>query len=145
MKIIRTEITINASKETVWQVLMNFENYDNWNSFITSIKGEPIVSQVIEATIMNGDKPIKFTPEVLVTDENKEFRWKSKMFVKGLFDGEHYFKLEEVEGKTKFTHGEIFTGLLSGMIYKMIGDNTKKGFKAMNEGLKGFCENGLVS
>ena len=53
MKIIRTEITINASKETVWQVLMNFENYDNWNSFITSIKGEPIVSQVIEATIMN--------------------------------------------------------------------------------------------
>lgn len=141
MKTIRTEITINASKETVWQVLMNFENYDNWNSFIISIKGEPVKGSIIEATIMNDGKPMKFTPEILIVERNKEFRWKGKMFVKGLFDGEHYFQLEECDGKTKFTHGEIFTGLLSGMIYKMIGENTEIGFKAMNEGLKELCEN----
>lgn len=141
MKSINTEITINASVETVWEALMNFDNYETWNPFITSIKGNSEVGETIEASIMNGDKPMTFNPKVLVVSKCKEFRWKGKMFVKGLFDGEHYFKLEEFEGKTKFTHGEIFTGLLSGMIYKMIGENTEKGFKAMNEGLKGLCEN----
>ena len=44
MKSINTEITINASTEIVWKVLMDFENYSNWNPFVTRIEGEPEVS-----------------------------------------------------------------------------------------------------
>ena len=84
-----------------------------------------------------GKKPMKFKPVVLVNQESKEFRWKGKLFVKGLFDGEHYFQLERInDNLTKLVHGEKFTGFLAGALLKMIGEDTKKGFESMNEALK---------
>ena len=71
----------------------------------------------------------------------KEFRWKGHLFVKGLFDGEHYFKLDALgPDKTRFIHGEQFSGVLSGMLLKMIGDSTLNGLKSMNEALKQLAE-----
>ena len=91
MKTIATEITINASAEKVWNVLMNHDGYGEWNPFITEVTGEPVVGQTIAATIcLPGKKPMKFTPTVLKNDEAMEFRWLGSTFVKGLFDGEHY-------------------------------------------------------
>jgi uncharacterized protein YndB with AHSA1/START domain len=39
-KEIRTEITIQAKREKVWAILTDFENYPNWNPFITFIEGK---------------------------------------------------------------------------------------------------------
>ena len=45
----------------------------------------------------------------------------------GLFDGEHYFQLEPLaDGRTRFVQGEHFSGLLCGLIMKMVGAETKK-------------------
>jgi len=61
--------------------------------------------------------------------------------VPGLFDGEHFFKLETIDNDTtRFVHGEQFTGVLSGLIYKMVGEDTKTGFIKMNEALKNRVE-----
>lgn len=37
---IYTEVVINTSANKVWNILIDFENYPNWNPFITSIKGK---------------------------------------------------------------------------------------------------------
>jgi len=39
-KEIKTSIEISASPETIWKILTNFEDYENWNPFITKISGE---------------------------------------------------------------------------------------------------------
>ena len=84
---------------------------------------------------------MNFKPTVLKADTNQEFRWKGHLFVKGLFDGEHFFKLEETaEGHTRFIHGENFSGILSGMVLKKVGKATRAGFAAMNEALKNQVE-----
>lgn len=133
-----TQITIEAGPDKVWAVLMDFENYGEWNPFIISIKGSATVGFQLDNELrMNDKKSMKFQPEVLVMEEQKEFRWKGKMFVKGLFDGEHYFKLQSNgDGSTTLTHGENFTGLLTGLIMNMIEEDTLKGFQAMNIALK---------
>jgi len=138
MKQIETAIEIKASKEAIWTVLMNFEDYPTWNPFIKSIKGKAEKGKQIEVNIqLEGMKLQTFTPEVLVFDVNKEFRWKGKLGIKGIFDGEHYFILETIDNQTtKFIHGEKFTGILSGIIYKMISEKTEKGFKAMNRAIQ---------
>jgi hypothetical protein len=41
--------------------------------------------------------------------------------------------------KTKFIHGEKFSGLLVPLVGKML-DKTKKGFQLMNESIKNECE-----
>ena len=54
--------------------------------------------------------------------KNFDNNWIGKLFVKGIFDGEHYFLLESVgPNGTHFTQGENFTGILSGLMMKMIG------------------------
>ena len=142
MKSLETQITIAASPEEVWAVLLNFALYPEWNPFIVSVKGEAKIGTCLDNTIRNGKgKDMHFQPEVLVVEEAREFRWKGKLFVKGLFDGEHYFRLQETaEGHTQLTHGEYFTGLFSGVLMKMIGEDTKAGFEAMNAALKARVE-----
>lgn len=137
-KEITTSIEINASVEVVWNVLTDFEKYPEWNPFIQSIKGDPIVGQKIHAKIDN----MNFKPEVLVFDKNKEFKWIGKLFIKGLFDGEHRFLLiQNREGTTTLTQSEKFNGILVKLFSKMLNDKTVPGFNSLNEKLKERCEN----
>lgn len=138
MQTLKTEIKINASAEKVWNTLMNHKDYPNWNPFIIQISGSAVVGENMSVLMKNGNKkPMAFTPVVLANKKNEEFRWKGKVFVNGIFDGEHYFILENLGvNKTRFIHGENFSGILSGVLLKMIGKDTKKGFAAMNLALK---------
>lgn len=122
----------------VWDQLINFESYPKWNPFIKKIEGKPVKGAQIEAHLQLTDqKPMVFKPKVLVTAPSSEFRWLGSLWVKGIFDGEHYFTLKPLgENRTEFTQGEHFSGLLSGFIFRMVGENTKKGFEMMNEALK---------
>lgn len=142
MKSIQTEIIINASAVTVWNILTDFNKYHEWNPFIRNSKGEAKVGAKLENTMhLEGQKPQTFTPTVLEVRQNESFRWLGSLFVKGLFDGEHYFRLEPIgQNKVKLIHGENFSGILAGMIMKMIGEATDKGFHAMNQALKARAE-----
>lgn len=143
MKSLKTEIVIDDKPQKVWQTLMDHEKYAEWNPFIKEISGDPSLGKKISVTIHpEGKEPMGFTPVVLRNDKEIEFRWVGHLFAKGLFDGEHYFQLEDMgSNKTKFIHGENFTGLMAGALMKMIGENTKKGFHAMNVALKERIEN----
>lgn len=141
MKNIQTEILILADTAKVWDVLMNFDSYPKWNPFITSISGEPKLGNRLTVSINPpGGKGMTFKPNILTLEANKEFRWKGKLGINGIFDGEHYFILESVDKDiTKFIHGEKFSGLLVPLVGKML-DKTQKGFQLMNESIKKECE-----
>ncbi len=141
MKNIQTEILILADTAKVWDVLMNFDSYPKWNPFITSIIGEPKLGSRLTVSINPpGGKGMTFKPNILTLEANKEFRWKGKLGINGIFDGEHYFILESVDKDiTKFIHGEKFSGLLVPFVGKML-DKTQKGFQLMNESIKKECE-----
>ncbi|MDW7693528.1 SRPBCC domain-containing protein [Flammeovirgaceae bacterium SG7u.111] len=138
MKTLRSEIVIEASAAKVWEVLMNHEAYPEWNPFIKKLSGNVAEGNQIAVMIQpEGKSAMDFTPIVLKNEKNKEFRWLGKLFVKGLFDGEHFFKLEKIdEQKTKLIHGENFSGVISGVLLNMLGESTQKGFEQMNEALK---------
>jgi hypothetical protein len=141
MKNIQTEILINTDINKVWDVLMNFDSYPKWNPFITSISGEAKLGKRLTVSINPpGGKGMTFKPTILTLESNKEFRWKGKLGITGIFDGEHYFILEYLDKDiTKFIQGENFSGLLVPLVGKML-DKTKKGFQLMNESIKNECE-----
>lgn len=143
MKTIHTTLLLDAPIATVWEILMDQQAYPQWNPFIKQLQGDLAPGNTIEATIQPpGQKAMRFTPLVKVNQPEREFRWLGHLLFPGIFDGEHYFLLEDVGGKqTKFSHGEQFSGLLAGILLKMIGENTKAGFVAMNEALKARAEN----
>jgi hypothetical protein len=143
MRNIKTETIINASPEVVWEILMTHDAYPNWNPFIKEITGLTEPGEYLKVNIQPGEKePMVFKPIVLTNEEVKEFRWRGKFLIKGIVDGEHYFLLEEInQNQTRFIQGENFTGILSGIFYKMMGKDTAEGFDAMNEALKEQAEN----
>lgn len=136
-KSLQTEIIINAPAEKVWNVLMDFEKYPEWNPFILSITGQAVVGNQIKAVLKNGNGTSVFKPKVLVADKNKAFEWLGSLPIPGIFNGQHHFKIERIsDSQVKFIHGEQFSGLLAGLIMKQIGEATQQGFIAMNKALK---------
>ena len=119
---------------------MDFQSYPEWNAFITSISGSARVGEKLSVRIQPpGKKGMTFKPTVLVADPQREIRWKGKVLVNGIFDGEHFFRLEPRGNGTTFHQGERFTGLLVPLLSGTF-HATEQGFKAMNEGLKRRAE-----
>lgn len=141
LKEINTVIEISATPEKVWQVLTNFEYYADWNPFIKSITGEKVVGKRLATQISPPNrKPMKFKPVILTFDQNKELKWLGGPAIKGIFDGEHYFRINALEnGSVRFEHGEKFSGILVRLMPKIFVD-TKLGFEQMNQALKEECE-----
>ncbi len=141
MRHIETKIVIATSPETIWKVLMDFDQFPKWNPFMKSIQGEKAVGKQLVVKIQPpNSKGMTFKPTILTCNENEEFRWLGKLGIKGIFDGEHYFRLEpQGDATTKFVHGEKFSGVLVGLMGKAL-DKTRDGFQLMNEALKVRCE-----
>jgi hypothetical protein len=135
---LETQIATDAPAERVWSLLMDVPSHTRWNPFLRSVEGNPVVGQSLKIFIQPpGARGMLFRPTVLVVKPDREFCWKGKLFVPGLFDGEHYFKLEpQPEGGLIFHQGELFSGILVTLFKKSLSGATKQGFVAMNEALK---------
>ena len=138
MKEIHTEIEINAPTEEVWRVLTDFAAYPEWNPFVRRGEGEVKVGARLHVSIQpSGGKGMSFRPTVLVADPDRELRWLGRLWVPGLFDGEHAFVIEPLgEGRVRFVQRERFGGLLVPLLSKMLDGETRRGFEEMNRTLK---------
>ncbi|GAA3522921.1 SRPBCC domain-containing protein [Aquimarina addita] len=137
-KEIKTSIVINSSKERIWEILTDFEYYSEWNSFIKSVIGNVEVGNQITIKL----KGMTFKPTVIAFHQNSELKWLGHLWFKGLFDGEHTFKLiDNGDGTTNFEQSEIFNGILVKLFARSLDKNTRKGFEMMNMELKLRAEN----
>jgi hypothetical protein len=141
MNAIHAEITLAAPAALVWDTLMDFEAYPDWNPFITEIAGERTLGSRLSVFLKPpGQAGMRFRPRVLKAERNAEFRWLGNLFVPGLFDGEHYFLVREIgPNTTRFVQGETFRGLLLPLLGGTLGA-AKAGFEAMNAALKARVE-----
>jgi len=141
-KEIKTEILIKATPAEVWKVFTNFDNYPNWNPFMTSLKGKVLVgNRIVVRLEPPGAKGMTFNPRVLTFKPNRELRWLGHLLFPGLFDGEHKFELiDNGDGTTTFNQSERFKGILVPLFKKMLDENTMNGFNLMNQKVKELAE-----
>ena len=133
----RTEIEIDATPERVWDMLTDFESYPDWNPFMQRATGERSVGERLEIYLKPpGGMGVTIKPTVVTSDPGKEFRWKGKMGISGLFDGEHIFELRPTDSGCHLDHHENFTGILVLPMLALVGKKTLQGFNDMNAALK---------
>lgn len=139
---LKTEITINSTPEKIWSILADFDNYPNWNPFITSLTGDVKVGKKITVRIEPpGASANNFKPTVTAFEPNEKLSWLGVLLFRGVFDGEHKFELtNNGNGTTTFTQQENFTGLLVPLFKKMLDNNIRSGFEALNKKLKELAE-----
>jgi hypothetical protein len=134
---LRTEVEIDAPPREVWRVLADFHAYPEWNPFITKISGQLQAGGRLAVTLGSSEgRQWTFKPTLLVVEPERELRWLGHLFVKGLFDGEHFFSLRELDrNRTRVVHGENFRGLLLKLMGNTLND-AARGFVGMNQALK---------
>lgn len=134
---LRTEIEIDASADRVWQVLADREEYPGWNPFIVRSTGDLVVGKTITNVLKDGDgKETTFTPELLEADPGKELRWIGKVWIGGIFDGEHSFTIEDAgQGRVRFVQEEKFRGVAVPFMKGWLESKIQPQFEAMNRAL----------
>jgi hypothetical protein len=139
---LNTEIEINASSETVWNLLTGTSRFPEWNPFIRRLQGELKVGQKLAVLLQpSGARGMEFKPVVLKVEPNKELRWLGRLILPGLFDGEHIFQIEPVGGgRVLFHQREIFSGVLVPLLKNSLETDTRRGFNEMNQKLKQLAE-----
>ncbi|MEE9913925.1 MAG: SRPBCC domain-containing protein [Deltaproteobacteria bacterium] len=144
---IRTEIDVEATPEKIWSILLNFSEYAQWNPFIRSIDGIADQGSRLKVSIQPpGSGSMTFRPTLLAVVPGRELRWRGRVLLPGIFDGEHYFQIVPLAGeRVKFIQGEIFSGILVGMLKSSLDGKTKMGFIAMNKALKLLAEGKVKS
>lgn len=142
MRVIRTEIEIDAPPAVVWTALTDFDGYPEWNPFITSAEGTLAVGEILTLRMMlGGEKAQTFTPSVTALRENAELRWLGALRWSWLFSAEHLFMLTAVGSGTRVVHSEVFRGLLVPLLRNTI-DRTERAFRALDSALRDRTEQG---
>lgn len=141
---VRTEVEIEATPERLWSILLDFPSYPEWNPFVRRVKGVAKVGDRLTAFIQpQGGRGMTFRPTVLTVTPNQELRWRGRVLLPGIFDGEHYFQISPLApGRLRFIQGERFSGILVAFAKSSLDGGTKAGFLAMNQALKARAEGG---
>jgi hypothetical protein len=139
---IKTTIDIGASPEMVWRILTDFPAYPKWNPFIRSVQGSAVAGKKLKVQMrLPHGRSHRFSARVVKAIPATELRWQGKMWIKGVFDGEHAFIIvpNGIKG-VRFIQREHFSGLLARFMMPIIGEKTRKGFDIMNLALKKMAE-----
>jgi hypothetical protein len=142
MKELNTEVVIHADVAIVWDILINVDQYWEWNPFITNAFGKIRKGEQLDIQISpRGGKQMQLNPIVTKADYLHALRWKGHLRIPGIFDGEHILELH-VRGKETcvFRQRGKFSGLLVPFIWNKVEPQIREGFNLMNQKLKKRAE-----
>lgn len=130
--------TIEASPQTIWNILTDAPNYPEWDPGVERIEGRIAPGEKITAyTKLSPGRGFPATVSEL--EPHRRMTWRSGMPL-GLFKGVRTFTLQpDDNGTVEFTLREVFSGPLLPLIGRSIPDMTEN-FQQFVEGLKRRAE-----
>ncbi|MGW6055929.1 SRPBCC family protein [Streptomyces sp. NPDC055189] len=140
MRRISTDVQISAEPADVWAVLTDFARYPEWNPFIVAASGDlaPGAHLSLKLRQVSG-RHLVITPKVVAAEPGALLRWRGKLWVRGVFDGEHTFRLTPREGGTHLEQSETFGGVLVPVLSTVVRQTVGR-FNDLNEALKSRVE-----
>lgn len=142
MKELSTFIEIDAKPDVVWRHLVAFRHYGEWNPFITSLTGHPIVGEKVTVTMklktQDGRNQANhiITPRIIKVEDEHEIRWEHGAWFLSLLSVEHWFRISQRKGGVKFHQCMRAEGLMTAVLKDDYFGMFREGFAAMNQALK---------
>lgn len=133
--------TIDASPAVVWRVLTGLGDYGSWNPYYRRAEGNLAEGGTItlHAALPGGRSGVGRC-RIRTVRPQEELRWTSHLFLPGIMDADHRFRLARVEsGRTRLEQDETLRGLLipvGGNIVAQI----RQGCEEMAEALRARAE-----
>ena len=131
----QNSILIHAPIEKVWEILTSINNWQNWNSEITSAKLNGNLKPKNSFVWKSGG--IKITSEIHTVEKYHSFGWTGKSL--GTF-AIHNWKLTEKDQKTQVVVEESMQGFLVKVFKTSFQKNLDKNVEKWLISLKNKCE-----
>ena len=132
-------ITINASADTIWQILTDAPNYPQWEPGVDRIVGSIAPGESVTAYTKR-DPNRAFPAKVTEFVPGRKMVWSGGMPL-GLFKGVRTFTLTPKDGAIAFSIREEFSGPLLPLFGHSIPDMSQD-FENFVAGLKAHAERG---
>jgi hypothetical protein len=128
-------IRIEATPESVWRVLADFERFPEWNPMLIRMRGRAEAGSGLAFTVRltNGWK-LPLWAKVSRSAVPTELRWLAG--IPGLLRGEHYITVTADGAGCVVAHGEDFRGLLCTPLRGLLEGLGAPMYARMNEALK---------
>jgi hypothetical protein len=141
MTLLSSEIAIAAPSEVIWDVLVGFSSYADWNPVEIRARGEAVVGGVLEHTAqLPGRKPMAFRAKIIEANPSRALAWKGRILVPGLFDVSHNFEIDQLaDGQSRLRQFERFSGVLVPFMRGVLRD-TQAAFELANQAIKQRAE-----
>jgi len=113
-KTIESEVTIEASRETVWRILTDFEDYARWNPLMTAAEGDARLGAHIQVDLQPPDSDTQeVSPEITTLRPNRKLAWMSRYVVPGVADREYEVVIELLDDdRVRVVMHKRFEGIL---------------------------------
>ena len=109
-KSVDAQLTIPAPPEKIWSVLMEGENYGEWNPVLVEVDGEFEEGATLTYQMMTeSGEPTEVEARVIKLDPRRELNQAGGIW--GILTFDHHWLLEPVEGGTRVTQHEDYTGI----------------------------------
>jgi hypothetical protein len=142
MRECRTEIEIAAPPEKVWSILVDVNQWGEWNPIVTEASGESALGSKLKIGMKNesGGSGPKYAATITSFDEPTLFRWRATMMAGFLFTNDKVVELEATDGGCRLVHKELFSGLMVSMMWSKLESGVGPMLSKMNEALKAKAE-----
>ncbi|MEO1069670.1 MAG: SRPBCC domain-containing protein [Cyanobacteria bacterium J06638_6] len=121
MKAFSTSILIDATADTVWNILIDTPRWPDWNTTIDKVEGNIAAGE--QVTVYSKISPGRAFPlEVTEFEPPRRMVWSGGMPL-GLFTGKRTYTLTPRDDNSiEFSMQEAFTGLMAPLITRSIPD-----------------------
>jgi hypothetical protein len=133
---VRVETIIAASRQAVWDVLVDFARYPEWNPFTVRVETSGRIGAAVKMDVMLGGKPMKMRERMRVYEPLRRVGWGLHIGSGWLLDCTRVQELEELsERETRYVCHESFRGLSVPLFFKRYERPMLDGFDAAAKAL----------
>lgn len=144
MKTLRTQIQIRAVPEQVWNVLTDFDHYQDWNPFICRAVGHPERGgDLIVQCQGQGLQPTTLHCEITECIPFHTLAWEWKIGAQWMCSGAQQFTIRSLGSIVLFEQRIMMEGPLLPLFARHLRDSCSDGVRAMDHALKMRVENSV--
>jgi hypothetical protein len=135
------ERKIVASAGAVYDALADFERYPQWNPWVTSVVGEPVVGSELRATARTGDSYRTVHHRMLRAARPCDFAWCDIGWFTVFARGERIRNIQDMgDGHCHYRCELRVDGPLVVLVDWLYGKGMRAGMAAEADALKRYCE-----
>lgn len=141
MSEVLTQVEINATPQRVWQVLMDFASYPEWNSEFWPEGAEVKPGAKLRVHLNpRGRLKVSFRTTVTQADRERILCWVGRLPA-GLLEGRHSFSIVPLgPNRVRFVQREVYTGLLVFAYIRVTKGWLRRMYDKMNQELRARAE-----